>query len=168
MALSEEAQNRLADIVELQPTKNAVLQDRWEMQSGSEVHQYLENELSSYYYRDDNSLIRATEEAAELVDVEPGVEGGGEDGTLVVRVPVLEQQVVEVLPDPDGDTMSVVAVLQAVRESTGTDPEVEEVREALKTLRRKDAVSVTYRLVPTYALAVPRSALRVEPLAAKA
>jgi hypothetical protein len=45
MTLTEEARSRLADIVELQPTKNKVLQDRWELSSGSEVHQYLETEL---------------------------------------------------------------------------------------------------------------------------
>jgi hypothetical protein len=60
MTLSEEARDRLADVVELQPTKNSELQDRWELDSGSDVHQYLESELSDYYYRDDNSLIRAS------------------------------------------------------------------------------------------------------------
>jgi len=76
MVLSEQAKKRLADVVQLQPTKNKELQERWGIDSGSEIHQYLESELGEYYYRDDNSLIRATEEAAELVDVAPGVEGG--------------------------------------------------------------------------------------------
>ncbi|MFW5905887.1 MAG: DUF5797 family protein, partial [archaeon] len=34
MTLSEAALKRLADVVALQPTKNAELQDRWEMESG--------------------------------------------------------------------------------------------------------------------------------------
>ena len=70
MTLSEEARERLADIVELQPTKNGELQERWDMDSGSEVHQYLESELKEYYYRNDNSLICATPEATTLIDGE--------------------------------------------------------------------------------------------------
>jgi len=68
MALSDEARERLADIVELQPTKNSELQDRWGMDSGSDVHQYLENELKEYYYRNEDSLICATPEAVEVMD----------------------------------------------------------------------------------------------------
>ncbi len=162
MGLSDRDRNRLADIVELQPTKNATLQERWGLESGSEVHHYLEETLSEYYFRDDNSLIRATDEAAELVDVEPGVEGGGDDERLILRVPELERQVIAVLPGPEEESMSVVAVLHRLRDEFDIDPPVEEVREAIANLRRKDAVAVTYRLVPTYTLAVSREQLTVE------
>ncbi len=168
MALSEEARGRLADIVELQPTKNAELQDRWGMDSGSEVHQYLENELGDYYYRDDNSLIRATDEALDLVDVKPGVEENGADGELLVRVPELERHVIDVLPGPDEQSISVVATLERLREERDRDPDVDAVREALQTLRRKGVVSVEHRIVPTYRLATERSAIVVEAPASEA
>ena len=76
MTLSEQARSRLADLVALQPTKNAELQERWGMESGSEVHQYLESELKEYYYRDDDSLIRATPTAEAELGVESGDDGG--------------------------------------------------------------------------------------------
>ena len=163
MSLSDEAKERLADIVTLQPTKNKELQDRWGMESGSEVHQYLESELSDYYYRDDDSLIRATAEGVDLVDVEPSVppeeEGGIPDR---VRVPELHAQVLDVLAGPDERSESVVSVLQKLREAFGVDPAVDEVRDALGSLRRKEIVEVEYRTVPTYRLAVKREAFDVE------
>lgn len=163
MTLSEEATERLADVVRLQPTKNKELQDRWGLESGSDVHQYLENELKEYYYRDDNSLIRATADAAELVDVEPGVEVDAEGGVpSVIRVPALEARVFEVLAGPDDRSESVVSVLNKVREASDDDPGVDEVRRALQSLRRKGVVEVVYRTVPTFRLAVERDAVDVE------
>ncbi|MFB6089988.1 MAG: DUF5797 family protein [Halobellus sp.] len=163
-ALSAEAKERLADVVRLQPTKNKELQQRWEMESGSEVHQYLEGELGDYYYRDDNSLIRATSEAAELVDVEPGVESDDERGGVpsVIRVPELESQVFAVVAGADERSESVVSVLNGVRDAFDVDPDVEDVREALQSLRRKGVVEVIYRTVPTFRLAVERDAVDVE------
>jgi len=163
-ALSAEAKERLADVVRLQPTKNKELQERWGMESGSEVHQYLENELKDYYYRDDNSLIRATSEAAELVDVEPGVESDDDAGGVpsVIRVPELESQVFAVVAGPDERSESVVSVLNGVRDAFDADPAVEDVREALQSLRRKGVVEVIYRTVPTFRLAVERDAVDVE------
>ena len=79
MSLTDEELSRLADVVELQPTKNSELQERWGVDSGSEVHQYLEGHLKEYYYRDDDSLIRSTPEAVELTDVEPGVAPPADD-----------------------------------------------------------------------------------------
>lgn len=161
MELPEEDRKRLADVVALQPTKNSELQEKWGMESGSEVHQYLEGTLGDYYYRDENSLIRATDDAASLVDVKPGVEGG--DGeALVLRIPELQGAIIAVLPEPDERTQSVVATLQALRDATSLDPTVDDVREALQSLRRKGAVSVEYRMVPTYGLAQPRSEITVE------
>ncbi|AHF98916.1 hypothetical protein HALLA_08615 [Halostagnicola larsenii XH-48] len=163
MTLSEEARDRLADVVELQPTKNAELQERWGVESGSEVHQILENELGEYYFRDDNSLIRATEEAAELVDVEPGVVNDPDDegGPSAIRVPELHAQIVEVLAGPDEESESVVSVLHKLRDAYDVDPESEDVRSALQSLRRKDVVEVEYRTVPTFRLAVDRDDLEV-------
>jgi len=120
MTLSEEARERLADVVELQPTKNAELQDRWELDSGSEVHQYLESELKDYYYRNENSLICATPEATALID--------GEDSERVQTMTVspLQGTIVDVLAGPEAEPQSVVATLQAVR-AAGEDPEVDAV-----------------------------------------
>ncbi len=160
MTLSEEARARLADVVELQPTKNAELQERWGLESGSEVHRYLESELSEYYYRDEDSLIRATPEAADLVDVEPGVESG--DGETVVRVPELQRQTFEVLAGPEERSQSVVSVLHGLRDEFGIDPAADEVRSTLQSLRRKGVVEVEYRSVPTFRRAAPREDVRVE------
>jgi len=163
MELSEEARSRLADVVTLQPTKNAELQERWGMESGSEVHSYLENELKEYYYRDENSLIRATAEAAELVDVDPGIEDDGEGGApSVLRVPELQYHVLSVVPDHDEDSVSVVATLQRLREATDLDPTVEDVRAALRSLANKGALETVKRTVPTYRLTVARDSLTVE------
>jgi hypothetical protein len=164
MTLSDEAKARLADVVRLQPTKNKELQEQWGLESGSEVHQYLENNLKEYYYRDDSSLIRATADAADLVDVEPGVEVGesGDAVPSVIRVPTLEARVFEVLAGPDDRSESVVSVLNKVRETSDADPEVDAVRRALQSLRRKGVVEVVYRTVPTFRLAVERDSVDVE------
>ncbi|KAB1194387.1 hypothetical protein GJR96_13435 [Haloferax sp. MBLA0076] len=164
MTLSDEAKERLADIVRLQPTKNKELQDRWDLESGSEVHQYLESDLKDYYYRDDNSLIRATAEAAELVGVEPGVESDGDEESVpsVIRVPTLEARVFEVVAGPDERSESVVSVLNKLREAFDIDPDVDDVRRALQSLRRKGVVEVVYRTVPTFKLAVDRDDVDVE------
>lgn len=163
MTLSEEATDRLADVVELQPTKNSELQDRWGMESGSEVHQYLENELGDYYFRDDNSLIRATAEAADLVDVEPGIESDPEDDGVPskIRVPELQARIVAVLAGPEERSESVVSVLHSLREEYDIDPEAEDVRSGLQSLRRKGVVEVEYRTVPTFRLTVERDDLEV-------
>jgi hypothetical protein len=162
MTLTEEERERLADVVRLQPTKNKELQDRWGVESGSDVHQYLENHLKDYYYRDDNSYICATAEAAELVGVDPGVEGDDESGPQVIRVPELEAQVFEVVAGPDDRAESVVSVLHKLREAFDVDPEAGDVRRALQSLRRKGVVEVVYRAVPTFKLTVARDDVDVE------
>ncbi|GAA0661930.1 DUF5797 family protein [Natronoarchaeum mannanilyticum] len=162
MTLSEEARDRLADVVELQPTKNGELQERWELDSGSEVHQFLESELSDYYYRDDNSLIRATSEANDMVDVEPGVEGEEDEVPSVVRVPELQAQIMDVLAGPDERSESVVSVLHSLRETYDVDPDTEDVRSGLQSLRRKGVVEVEYRSVPTFRLTAEREEIEVE------
>lgn len=164
MSLSEEARERLADVVELQPTKNRELQERWGLDSGSEVHRFLESELKDYYYRDDDSYIRATDEAADLVDVEPGVQGGDEENDVpsAIRVPELQRQVFAVVAGPEDRSESVVSVLKKLRTEFGVDPEAKEVRNALQSLKRKGVVEVVYRTVPTFKLTVPREDVDVQ------
>ncbi|MDR5673489.1 Uncharacterized protein AArcCO_0510 [Halalkaliarchaeum sp. AArc-CO] len=176
MALTEEERTRLADVVALQPTKNSELGDRWGLESGSEVHRYLEDHLNEYYYRDENSLIRATDEAAELVDVEPGVESGtapgdgngtvgsgdGEGVPDVIRVPELQTRIFAVVAGPEDRSESVVSVLHKLRAEFDVDPDVDEVRKGLRSLERKGVVEVVYRTVPTFKLAVERDSITVE------
>ena len=163
MSLSDEERDRLADIVELQPTKNKELQDRWGLESGSDVHRYLEGHLKEFYYRDDNSLIRATTEANDLVDVEPGIVDDDEDGVPdSIRVEPLEAQIFEVLAGPGDRSQSVVSVLQSLRSTHDIDPDVESVRRGLQSLKRKGVVEVIYRTVPTFRLAVERDSIEVD------
>jgi len=177
MTLSEEAHERLADVVALQPTKNGELQDRWDLDSGKAVHGYLESELKEYYYRDENSLIRATPEAAELVGAPTG-----EDGETVLQLPALQRRALAVLPGPTEESKSVVAVLHAIREASGDDVDIDgdsersdenetdedldadTVRSALRSLERKGVVEVVRRTVPTFRLAVERDSIEAEPL----
>jgi phosphoribosyl-ATP pyrophosphohydrolase len=162
--LTDEERERLGDVVALQPTKNAELADRWGLEGGSEVHSYLENHLKPYYFRDENSLIRATEEAAEIAGVEPGI-SEGENGNRVVRVPDLQYHVLRVLADHDAEPQSVVGVLQAVRGlDEGLDPDNDGIREALRSLANKGVVEKVKLTVPTYRLATPREKLEVERL----
>lgn len=157
MTLSEDARERLADIVELQPTKNKELQERWGMESGSDVHQFLESELRDYYYRDEDSLVRATAEAAELVGAEP------EDGeSPAVHMSENERRVFAVIAGPDERAESVVSVLHAVRAEFDDEIEANDVRRALQTLKRKGIVEVVHRTVPTYKLAVAREDVNIE------
>ncbi|WP_224336696.1 DUF5797 family protein [Haloprofundus halobius] len=163
MTLSDEDKERLADVVNLQPTKNKELQNRWDLDSGSEVHRYLEGTLKEYYYRDENSLIRATTEAAELLGIDPPVDDERDEGApSVLRVPELESQVFAVVAGPDERSESVVSVLNKLRERFDVDPEAADVRRALQSLKRKGVVEVTYRTVPTFKLAVERDEVDVE------
>ena len=155
MTLSEEATERLADVVELQPTKNRELQERWGMDSGSEVHQYLESELKEYYYRDENSLICATPEATTLI------EGEDPDRVQTVTVTPLQEAIVGVIAGPDEESQSVVSVLHALRDA-GEDPEVGDVRSALRNLADKGVVETVQKTVPTFRLAVERGALEIK------
>jgi 2-C-methyl-D-erythritol 4-phosphate cytidylyltransferase len=153
MTLSEAARERLADVVEMQPTKNAELQDRWDLDSGSDVHAYLEAELGEYYFRDEDSLIRATPEAASIID--------GDADPMTLTVSPLQAAVVSVLAGTTEEPDSVVATLQAVRK-TGRDPSVDEVRAALRSLVDKGVVERVQRTVPTYRLAAQRESLNLE------
>ncbi|MFB6095155.1 MAG: DUF5797 family protein [Halodesulfurarchaeum sp.] len=156
MPLSEQARERLADVVELQPTKNRELQERWGMESGSEVHQFLESELREYYYRDQDSLIRATAEAEAIVNGEEG-----ELDHLEVRLSPLERDIVDVLPGPQERSRSVVSLLHLLETETGRSTDVGEVRRTLQTLSRRGVVEKVNRTVPTFRLALERSAIEV-------
>jgi hypothetical protein len=159
MTLDEEARQRLANVVALQPTKNAELQQQWGIESGSEVHSYLESELDDYYYRDENSLICATPEAADLVsDIV-------DTGDNAVTVPDLQAEILDVVADPEEDPQSVVSVLHDLR-AAGRDPEVSDVRAGLRSLSEKGVLERVQKTVPTYRLAVERAALCVNRLEA--
>jgi hypothetical protein len=162
MTLSEEARERLADVVALQPTKNGELQERWEMDSGSEVHGYLESALADYYYRDENSLIRATEEAAELVDVEPGVVEDDDSLPDRARLDELEARAFSVLAGPEERSESVGSVLHELRAEYGVDAEAEAVRKALRSLVRSNLAETETRTVPTFRRAVAQGEVDVE------
>ena len=155
MTISEEAKSRLTDLVTLQPTKNGELQDRWGLESGSDVHSYLESELKEYYYRDENSLIRATPEAAELVGIETDDD--------VVRVPRLQAEIIDTLAGPEDDPQSVVSVLHDL-EDAGTSTDVDAVRSGLRSLADKGIVEIVRKTVPTFRLAIERASIEVEVL----
>ena len=141
MTLSEEALERLADVVALQPTKNAELQDRWGMEEGSEVHSYLESELKEDYYRNEDSLICATPEAGTLVR-EEGLLETSEDGEELVQVPPIQAAIIDVIAPEDAEPQSVVAVLHSLVD--------------------KGIVERIRKTVPTFRLAVEREAVDVE------
>jgi hypothetical protein len=155
MTLSQQARDRLADVVELQPTKNATLQDRWGMDSGSDVHAYLESELGDYYYRNDDSLICTTPAAEALIAGEdPG------DSERAVHASGLQIAVLDVLPGPDAEPRSVVATLHALRDA-GHDPSVDDVRSALHALVDRGAAERVRKTVPTFRLVVPRESMEI-------
>jgi len=162
MTLSEEARERLADVVALQPTKNGELQQRWGMASGSDVHGYLESALGEYYYRDENSLIRATDEAAALVDVEPGVADGDDGRPDSARLEALEATAFDVLAGPDERSESVVSVLHSVRAEHDVDPAAEDVRKALRSLVRSNLAETEQRTVPTFRRTVAADEVDIE------
>jgi hypothetical protein len=150
MTLSAEAQERLEDIVELQPTKNGTLQERWGMDSGSEVHSYLESELKEYYYRNDDSLICATPEAEAVAAGEET-----DSSERVVDVSDIEAATLDVLPGPDEEPQSVVAALPALQDA-GEDVDVDDVRSVLHGLVDKGAVERVRKTVPTFRLVLER------------
>ena len=156
MTLSEQALERLRDLVELQPTKNAELQERWDLESGSEVHGYLESELKEYYYRNEDSLICATPEAEAIAAGEEP-----DSSERILDVTDFEAEMLDVLPGPHENPQSVVATLHALREA-GLDPEVDEVRSGLHGLVDKGAVERVRTTVPTFRLSLERENLVVK------
>ncbi len=157
MSLSAEQQRRIADLVELSPTKNSELQDRWGLESGSAVHQYLETELKDYYYRDENSLIRATPAATDVLD-----DAGVSTESTTVSVDPLAADILSVLPGPDERSQSVVAVLHAVQSATDRDPTVDSIRTRLQRLTDRGLSEAISRLVPTYRLTTDPDAIELE------
>ena len=141
MTLSAEARERL---------ENAALQERWGMDSGSEVHSYLESELKDYYYRNENSLICATPEAEAVVAGEET-----DSSERVVDVTDIEAAMLDVLPGPDEEPQSVVATLHAL-EAAGEDIDVDGTRSVLHALVDKGAVERVRKTVPTFRLALER------------
>lgn len=70
MTLGETARDRLDDVRDLEPTSNGELRDRWGMDSGSDVHRYLEEHLSEHVTRGDDGKIRVDGEPPQM-DSEP-------------------------------------------------------------------------------------------------
>jgi len=67
-ALSEFDVNRLCGIMELQPTTNSELQNRWDMESGSEVYQYLNQNLDDFYERNGENKIVVNRSAESFIE----------------------------------------------------------------------------------------------------
>jgi hypothetical protein len=63
----ESVLERVADLVEMQPTTNAKLAEEWGYENGSAVYGCLSQSLDEYYYRDSDGLIRASDEAEKIV-----------------------------------------------------------------------------------------------------
>jgi len=158
MTLSTEETDRLEDILELQPTKNGELQERWGMDSGSEVHGYLESSLGEYYYRDENSLIRVSPEGIEALGEDPAEY----QADRTIQISALEDGILSVLAGPDERSESVVSVLHSLEAETEREPDVAAVRQALQRLKRGDLVTVEYRSVPTFRCAMAREEMQTE------
>jgi len=60
-------EDRIVDIVELQPVGNSALSDRWGLANGSAVHQLLTNDLSRYATRNTDNYVCATESALRYI-----------------------------------------------------------------------------------------------------
>lgn len=63
--LTDTELSRLKDVIKFAPTTNGKLQREWGLEESADVHHYLENHLSQWYYRDSDSRIRAVEDAKE-------------------------------------------------------------------------------------------------------
>jgi len=77
-------------------------------------------------------------------------------------VPELQAQILDVLVGPDERSESVVSVLHSLRDAYDVDPDTEDVRSGLQSLRRKGVVEVEYRSVPTFRLTAERDEIDVE------
>ncbi|SEP19240.1 Protein of unknown function [Halorientalis persicus] len=109
-ALSSTERNRIEDIVRLQPTKNDTLQQKWAFSSGRNVHEYLQSELTDYYFRDSDSLIWASDEAETLVNGDSSSDEGS------------------VQPESDSDTEDT---------STQEHPTSDELLDEIRRLKRE-------------------------------
>jgi hypothetical protein len=62
-----EPDRRVLDVVELQPTKNSELAERWGFDDSSRVYSYLQNELNRYTTRNNDNFLCATDTARRRV-----------------------------------------------------------------------------------------------------
>lgn len=60
-------QRRVVDLVELQPTKNDEMVNRWEFADGSALHRYLNGDFDRFAFRNSDQYICATESARRQV-----------------------------------------------------------------------------------------------------
>jgi hypothetical protein len=66
--IDDTAATRIRAIVEIAPTSNGELAEKWGFGSGSEVYEYLSSELNQYYTRNEEKYIVPTDEAKRLVE----------------------------------------------------------------------------------------------------
>lgn len=118
--LVEREQERVVDLVRLQPTKNGELQDKWDLASGSEVHQYLESYLKEYYYRDDDGYIQASEAAEEFAQESQEVY---QDVTAPESKPNIKNTT------PDLQQRDLVIALVRLTQELGHLPSADEINE---------------------------------------
>jgi len=62
-----ESDRRVLDVVELQPTKNSELAERWGFDDSSHVYSYLQDELDRYTTRNNNKFLCTTDTARRRV-----------------------------------------------------------------------------------------------------
>ncbi|MGQ3329923.1 DUF5797 family protein [Halorubrum sp. FL23] len=65
--LTSEEKSRLQDIIEFAPSTDDELQERWGLEETGDVYHYLEDHLSSQYYRDSDHQIHPTSKAEEFL-----------------------------------------------------------------------------------------------------
>jgi superfamily II DNA or RNA helicase/very-short-patch-repair endonuclease len=118
--LTATQRERIADIVQLQPTKNAALQDRWGLSSGRAVHEYLRSDLADYYFRDADSLIWASDEAEALVN---------DDGPHrnETRQSKLDSEIGEESEPAQPDDSELIRELRRLKEDIGDVPKKTEM-----------------------------------------
>lgn len=65
--LTAEEKSRLKDIIELAPSSDSELQEKWGLEETGDVYHYLEDHLSSQYYRDSEHQIHPSSKAEEFL-----------------------------------------------------------------------------------------------------
>ncbi len=63
----DELDSQVIDIIELQPTSNSILSERWDLPDGSAVQQRIYGELNQYATRNTDNFICATESARRYI-----------------------------------------------------------------------------------------------------
>jgi hypothetical protein len=96
--LSQQEQERLADVVALAPTSNGELASSWELETTKEAWEYLSQHLDAYYYRNENNRIEPTEEAVRI--------GSAAGATLSQQDQERLMDLIELAPTSNGELAS--------------------------------------------------------------